>query len=119
MSKENLIPERLRNNYLTLKKQAWIENPSTALTREDLELFQEILNDSQPQNQNEAIAKEAIRYLFNKNRNEFYLFMRNNKTLSLIFWTDAGTILGHFKLNKRVYMKWDGEQYTLGLKESE
>jgi len=117
MSKENFIPERLRNNYITLKKYPWVEDPNLPLTQDDVDVLQQLLNESQPQNQNEVIAKEAIRYLFNKNRNEFYVFMRNNRTLSLIFWTDAGTILGHFKLNKRVFMKWQEDKYVIGLKE--
>lgn len=109
------IPERLRTNYVRLKKMPWAQE-EVPLTEEDLECLQDLLNGSQPETDSEHAAKDAVRLLFSKNRSEFYNFLRSNRILSLIFWTDAATILGHFKLNKRVWMKWDGSKYSVGAK---
>jgi hypothetical protein len=114
MSTENL-PDSLRATYILIKNQAFVKEPSCALSDSDIVGLQELINSCQPTTPEDQARKAVVRLIFTRlGREGFYELMKKMGMFSLVLWTDSRMILGHFKLNKRIYMKYVDGKYEVG-----
>jgi hypothetical protein len=101
---KDLVPKRLKTNYSKIR-DLLIDSEL------DIQEFQQIINDSQPQTPEEELLRSMFQYIYRRDTSEFYKFLLKTKLYHMILWTEAKNISRHFKLNGRVYVHWNGEEY--------
>ena len=100
---KNILPKYLYNNYAELKKCSLIKD--NILSTESIQSFQELLNKSQPNCENDMFLKSLISYLYRRDSNSFRKYLYSSKLPHLILWTETKFIVKHFKLQGVVYIK--------------
>lgn len=108
-STRNIIPRRLYDIYINMKRSSLIVD--RVQTPESLLEFQNLLNMTNPNTQNEAHARNIIYYLYKQNPDEFSKFVNKSKLKHLILWTESKFIVNHFKLQGIIYIKWNYVNY--------
>jgi hypothetical protein len=79
------------------------------VTNETLAEFEKLLNESQPNNENERAQRYMLKSLYFSNPINFmrYLCDSQNRINALILWTESKYIVKYFNLQNKVYLLWD------------
>jgi len=109
----NIIPQRLRENYNTIRSSDLFLNKN--FTKENIQEFENLVNDSQPKNEKELWLRTLFQYIYRQKPAEFYKYMMRTRMFYFIFWTESKCLVKHFHLRNNVYIKWSGEQYLCSI----
>ena len=80
---------------------------------ESLDYFNNILNETNPKNQDESNIKYCIRKLYLNDKNSFLRCIEKDPYLILL--TDTQAIVMHFKIQYSVFIKWNKIEYIVEL----
>ena len=73
-------------------------------TEEQIKLFEDICNRSAPKPREQSCFT-YVRAFYTHNKNAFLKYLSEAGLEALIFWTDAGSIVHHFGVDKGIYLK--------------
>ncbi|ARA72178.1 hypothetical protein BNJ_00358 [Kaumoebavirus] len=73
-------------------------------SEEQIKLFEEICNRSAPKPREQSCFT-YVRAFYTQNKNAFLKYLHDAGLEALIFWTDAGSIVHHFGVDKGIYLK--------------
>jgi hypothetical protein len=112
----HIYPPRLLENHKKiytlikpLKNKDFDKNPSEV--QNIIEELQTLLNDSQPQNEEEALLKRQLSLHFNKDRKGFYNHLYAANLRFLVLWTNYAYISIYYGLNNKIHVRWVGTHY--------
>jgi hypothetical protein len=100
-------PQKLFENYKDIVNSNLIRNKE--LSDENIAEFEYLLNQAQPQNDEEHCMRSFIQYLYRKNPGHFTRFIQRSSLNQLALWTEAKFMVRTFELRGLVYVKWDIE----------
>ena len=104
------IPTRLKNNYDKIKSADFVKAREVNPTEKDVELLAEILNDSLPQTEAEdAVARIVRMTLIKANQEGYKMWTEHMKMPQSLLWSDARTVVRHFKLGGKVHVRYNKE----------
>lgn len=110
-------PVRLRNVYQSILDKKFVKDAmagrSVYLTQNDVKDLEDLLRKAQPNSRYEACYRKTIYHLYKLNKREFADFLENNGSAHYVLWTDAMSIVNHFKLRDKVYLKWQSRNYAV------
>nr|QQV29649.1 hypothetical protein K-LCC10_0394 [Kaumoebavirus] len=73
-------------------------------SEEQIKLFEDICNRSAPKPREQSCFT-YVRAFYTYNKNAFLKYLADSGLEALIFWTDAGSIVHHFGVDKCIYLK--------------
>ena len=81
------------------------------VTDEDLEEFENLLNDAQPQNETERNYQQFFKGMYHSNPLGCikYIYTGKNNVSACILWTESKRIIRYFNLQGRVHLSWNKE----------
>jgi hypothetical protein len=97
----------LRNNYQRIRNCKLLVDKT--LYDDNIEEFQQLLNESQPTTDQEMYQRSMVQFLYRKNPSDFCQFLARSGLNSFVLWTEAKSIVMHFGLKGVVYVKWDND----------
>jgi len=104
------LPKRLYQIYRKVC-QCNVVRRRNNFTDEDLQEFQNLLNEAQPPNDNsiENAYQQMTKFMYYSNPVGFvkYLSDVRNRVAALILWTESKYITSFFRLTGYVYIHWD------------
>ena len=105
----NLVPQYLYENHKIIREKRIFALED--ITPDIIAGFEELLNASQPTNEDDLKSRTMIQYLHRKNPSNFCTFLRKSRLSHFILWTDAKSIIRHFNLTGLIYVKWENNCY--------
>lgn len=102
------VPCNLQSNYYKLKKSRLILKDE--IDTDSMIYFEIALNKALPKTEYEYNIYYFLKGLFHSDRQKFYNFVNNSGYECLVLYTDNITIVKHFNLFNKVFIKWDVEE---------
>jgi hypothetical protein len=107
------VPQYIFSSYKDINNSDLIANKE--LTADNINKFQQYLNNAQAKTTVDEQSKSLIQYLYRRNPNNFCQFLIKSKLNHLILWTEAKCIVRYFGLMGIVYIKWNIDKYDCSL----
>jgi hypothetical protein len=101
-------PQKLFENYKNIVNSNLIR--SKELSDDNITEFEFLLNQVQPQTDEEHCMRSFVQYLYRKNPGHFTRFIQRSSLNHLVLWTEAKFMVRIFELRGLVYIKWDVDQ---------
>jgi hypothetical protein len=98
-------PQKLFENYKDIVNSNLIRNKE--LSDDNIAEFEYLLNQAQPQSDDEHCMRSFVQYLYRKNPGHFTRFIQRSNLNHLALWTEAKFLVRTFELRGLVYIKWD------------
>ena len=108
--------QALKDSYFKIKNCRLLTEKT--LTEQNINEFQDMLNEAQPYNNEEVADRRLIQFLYRKNPNNFCQYLARSGVSSFVLWTESKSIVTHFGLKGIVYVKWDENKYACSLHRS-
>ena len=102
------VPSNLRSNYYKLKKSRLILK--NEIDVDSVSHFEIVLNKALPKTEYEWNIYYFLKNLYYSDKQKFYHFIDNSNYECLILYTDNTSILKHFDLFHKVFIKWNKEE---------
>jgi hypothetical protein len=104
--RNSILPTRLGYIYDDITQ---LDLQSGEVSPETAKELTKLLNDAQPRNPEEVMARSVITELCNFDRRKSFRFLicRNASYGPLILWTNSKEITSYFKLYGKVYISWN------------
>lgn len=106
-------PKFVRDKYMEIMSSDLMVNKT--LNDSTILGFQQSLNDSQPQTDDESKMRSFIQFMYRKNPVNFCRYLEKSRLNHLILWTESRGIVNHFGLHGVVYVKWVDDHYECSL----
>jgi hypothetical protein len=101
-------PQKLFENYKKITNSKLIRNRE--LSDENIAEFELLLNQAQPQSDDENCMRSFVQYLYRMNPGHFTRFIQRSRLSHLALWTEAKFMVRTFELRGLVYIKWDSDE---------
>ena len=109
------LPKSLVNGYNSLRRSRAVvkkDNDEKALT-----YFQNFLNNSQPQGNEEKVLHRFVRGLYYENKRKFLFFIRYTSFECLVLWTETRAIMKFLGVEGIINIRWQNESRTFQVME--
>lgn len=103
------LPKRLYDTYRSIQNCALLKNND--VSESALKEFENLLNESQPNTEDEQKYQFVVRGMYHSNPVGFtkYVSGPRNNVGALILWTESKRIVAYFNLKRRIHISWDKE----------
>lgn len=108
MTFSKFLPRSLQDNYRSLMSGNLVKNK--VLDEKNLQQLQDILNNSQAQDQDQSLIQKTVQFLYRQNTFSFYKFLVKNKLEHVVLWTESKCIVRHLGLQGMVYIRWNKDE---------
>jgi hypothetical protein len=105
--------QRINDSYQNIRNCTLLT--TKILNDNNIKEFQDLLNKAQPLNDKEYNQREIIQFLYRKTKGNFCRYLSTSKLNSFILWTEARSIVMHFRIRGIIYIKWDGNKYVCNI----
>jgi hypothetical protein len=102
------VPANLRSNYYKLKKSRLILK--NEIDSDSMSYFEIALNKALPKTEYELNIYYFLKNLYYSDKQNYYNFINNTNYECLVLYTDNTSIVKHFGLLHKVYIKWNKEE---------
>jgi len=106
----SVFPRELTSNYELLTKCRLVIEKD--YSESSLKEFENLLNDSQPINDEQKATFNVIYELYKKDKREFVKYISIAKFGHLILWCDGYTIVKWFNLDNILYLRYTDNSYV-------
>lgn len=102
------VPCNLQSNYYKLKKSRLILK--NEIDSDSMSYFEVALNKALPKTEYEFNIYYFLKNLYYADKQKFYNFINNSSYECLVLYTDNISIVKHFDLFNKVFIKWNKEE---------